>query len=216
MRPFRLVMLAALGLLIYAVFFAAPQSVDGELFDPAEVAEHEVALWQATRAGQEYGVYLSVMMHERALNRYTWFRAAQVAFYLGRATQDFVGIDRRFERVLPAFEAAAAVERNWRDASFEPTEVARARLNWWIARKQPGSNNLEYVADRLAEEYALRYGISAGRAMEPASLRGEAVLACDRSGVDPDWPALTRMLTASYAALERAMRDTRTASADGM
>ena len=210
MRPFRLLMFGLIGLLVYMAFFALPRPEEARPdFEPGVVAQHEIATWQAVRAGQEYGIYLNIMLYERELHGYTWFRAAQAAFYMGRATQDFVGIDRRYERVMPELEAAATIQRDWDKADFDPAQVARANLNWWVARKMKNLNNVGAVSGRIAEEYALRYGVADGRAMTAATMRAEALQARDMSSVDPDWTNITELLTSSYTALRTAMRDRR-------
>jgi hypothetical protein len=44
--------------------------------------------------------------------------------------------------------------------------------------------------------------------MEAALQRANALALSGEGGVDPDWPSITRMLTASYASLGDALRRT--------
>jgi hypothetical protein len=202
LRPFRLVMLAALAALIYAGFFwvPTPATPDGAM-DAAQVAAHEVAALQAVRARQDFAVYFSFVQKQRAQHHYTWFRALESAFYLSRATTTFVGLQTRYERVLPDLEAVARIEKAWRKASFDPVAVARAELNWWVTRKMQNLNTVDQIAALIAEEYALRYPRSGGRVGDAAGARAQAMKLLDEGGVDPEWRSITQLLTQSYRAL---------------
>ena len=83
-RPGRLLMYALIGLAIYGVFFAVPPG-DRTVaaFTPDEVAADELAVWQAVKGGEEFGVYFNIVVMLRDLDRYTWFRAAQAGFGSG-------------------------------------------------------------------------------------------------------------------------------------
>jgi hypothetical protein len=204
-RPARLLTLCLLALGIYAGFYAVPggtASPGG--FDAPQVAAYEAEVWRSVAAREDYGVYLNVMMMERALHQYTWFRAAQSAFYLGGAMREFVGMRQRYERILPDLEASAAIEKAWTGAAFDPAGVARAQLNWWVTRKSPDLNNIDVVSELMAEEYALRYASRPGRFVGAARLRAQAAQLHDNGGADPDWRGITRLLGEAYTALHAA------------
>ena len=100
---------------------------------------------------------------------------------------------------------AAEDEKAWTSASFDPAAVATAQLTAWIAPRTPGIDQ-EDVAEPIADELALRYDVPAGLVMEAALQRANALALSGEGGVDPDWPSITRMLTASYASLGDALR----------
>jgi len=206
LRPFRLLLLAALAAGVYAGFFWIPAhpAPDGP-FDGAIVATHEAAAWQAVRARQDFAVYFSFVQMLRERHRYTWFRAAESAFYLARASNTFLGLQSRYERVLPDLETVATIEKTWYKASFDPATVARAELNWWVTRRMQNLNSTDQIAALIAEEYALRYPAARGGGSEAASLRAQAAKVLDDGGVDPDWPTITQFLTQSYRALGAAL-----------
>jgi hypothetical protein len=201
-------MLALLGAVIYVGFFAVPASHrDPGSFDPATAAAHEAAVWQAARAREDFGVYFNNVTLLRDLHGYTWFRAARAAYPLSHAMLAFVGQRSKYERLLPDLEEAAADEKAWTGATFDPAAVARAQLTAWIATRTPGLD-AEDVGERIAEELALRYELPSGIAMEAALARANALALDADGGVDPDWPSITRTLTTSYASLGDAIRRT--------
>jgi hypothetical protein len=205
----RLLGLAVLGTLVYLVFYATPPGLRAEgRFDPEVVAEHEVAAWKALKGREEFGVYLNLMLALREHNRYSWFRAAEAAYHLGRATTAFEDMTTRYERALPDLEAAAAVEKAWTNTSSDPVAVARAQLTWWVTARMPSAGGVERVAPLVAEEYELRYRIPAGRMMDAAMRRAQAT-EMYTIGPDPDWEGITLVLTESYRSLQRVLSQPR-------
>jgi hypothetical protein len=201
-------MLALLGAVIYVGFFAEPASGrDPGAFDPAAAAAHEAAVWQAARAREDFGVYFNTVSLLRDLHGYTWFRAARAAYPLSHATLTFVGQRSKYERLLPDLQEAAEDEKAWTGAAFDPAAVARAQLTAWIAPRTPNLDAGD-VAERIADELALRYELPEGLAMEAALARANALALSGDGGVDPDWPSITRTLTVSYASLSDAIRRT--------
>lgn len=205
-QPARLLGLAALALGIYVGFFAIPGRVlSNTHFDPATVADYEAAAWQSLDAREDFGIYFNLMMMLRTQHQYSWFRAAQAAFYTGRAMREFPGLMHRYERVLPDLEAAATIEKNWKKASFDPGAAARAQLNWWVTRKVPDLNSLDSVGALMAEEYGLRYERNPGHFTGATALRAQAAQLHDDNRVDPDWPAIRRLLAESYRTLREVL-----------
>jgi len=202
-------MLAALAALVYVGFFwVPPPSAAGAEAEAGQVAAHEVAAWQAVRAKQDFAIYFSFVQMQRLQHHYTWFRALESAFYLSRATSTFQGLSTRYERVLPDLETLAGIEKSWRKASFDPTAVARAQLNWWVTRRMQNLNTTDQIAALIGEEFALRYPRAGGRSMDAAHLRAQAVKLLDDGGIDPDWRTITQLLTQSYRALGAATSET--------
>jgi hypothetical protein len=203
LRPFRLLMLATLAFGIYMGFFAVPGSQPGlAAFDPETVAKHETDVWRSAEAGEEFAIFPSLTLKLREQHRYSWFRAAQASYFLSRATYQFVGMTNRFERVLPDLERAAAVERAWRDAEFDPAAAARAQLTWWVTAKVPNLSQTDDIAALVAEDYAVRYGRPAGDFLAAARYQAEAARVREQSEADPDWPGIEKLLIESYRALQ--------------
>jgi len=205
-RPFRLLVLGGLVALIYFGFFAIPGGArDDTAFDPDTLAEREVEVWKAAKAKDDFATYIGVVQMLREQQRYNWFHAIQAGYYLSEATGEFEGLSTRFERVLPNLEAAATIERDWRNASYQPEKVARAQLNWWVTLRQPNLSSRADVPRLVAEDYGLRYGADAGEFDEAATFRAEAVKLREATKIDPDWPTITKLLAKSNRALRTAI-----------
>jgi len=203
-------MLALIGSVVYFGFFAVPPGDRGDgRFDPDKLAAQEVDVWMAAKAREEVGTFTACVVMLREKHRYSWFRAAQAAFYLSRAATVFEGLNTRYERVLPDLEEAAAVHKTWVGASFDPAAVARAQLTWWVTRRTPNLNSLDQLTPLVAEEYALRYKIGAGMASGPASRMAEAALLFDSGGRDPNRAAVEKVLADSYRLLKRVLTEPR-------
>src|SRR5439155_10885044 len=87
---------------------------------------------------------------------YSWATAATEGFHLARAAATFGDASSHYETVLPDLEAAYGTAKRWLSAGFEPRDVARAELAWWVARRTPGRNEPEEVGRLIAVEYASR------------------------------------------------------------
>jgi len=206
-RPARLITILILTLVIYAAFFATPVGVRAEgNFDPDAVAAQEVEIWKAEKGHSDFSLYLGAIVMLREQERYSWFRAVQAGFYLGRAMNTFIDLHTRYERVLPDLEDAAQIQKDWMHATFDPAAVARAQLNWWVTRRMPNLNSVDSVSQLMAEEYGLRYHLGADRMMAAATLRTQALDERDEGGIDPPWPTISKRLAESYRALSTAIQ----------
>jgi hypothetical protein len=207
LRPFRLIMLAALALGVFIGFFQVPDDkFDVADFDPSFVATREMEGWRAGRANEEYGAFIAHMLQMRELHRYTWFRAVQTGIDTARTSLVFGDLRGRYERVLPNLEAVASVQKTYRKAAFDPAIVARTQLNWMVTARLPNLNDLNEISGQMAEEYGLRYGLRTDQMFAAAQPRAEAFKMMITSEGDPDWPAILALLEQSYTALQRALR----------
>jgi hypothetical protein len=200
----RLFAIALLAAIVYAGFFAVPPGPPGHgHYDADALAADEVTVLQSVPARDEWGTFAAMVPMLREQDRYSWFRAAEAAYYLSRAELTFVGLRERYERVLPDLEDVAAIEKAWMGAAYDPSAVARAELNWWVTRRLPNLNSVDQVAPLIAEEYALRYHAPAGQMMEAATRRAEALDLAGRT--DPDWKSVGKLLAESHRALQQAL-----------
>jgi hypothetical protein len=210
LRPGRLVMLGLIALIGYMGFYAIPgDNPSRAAFDPDFMAKQEVSLWQAAREHQEWGAYVSTALMQREQHRYTWFRAVQSSYYLSRATVSFVTMTNRFERTMEDLTEAAAIEKAYTKAEFDPAVAARAQLNWWVTNKKQDLGTTDDVASLMAEEYGIRYGIPPGHFHVAARYRAEASKIRDEAKVDPDWDTIRKLLAESYRAMRLAIEQGR-------
>jgi hypothetical protein len=205
LRPFRLLMLAVLALLVYWGFFMIPHDDrDETAFDPVVLGEQETDVWRAAQAHDEFAVFPSVVLMLREQHRFSWFRAAQASYYLSRATIRFVDMRTSFQRVLPDLQAAAEVEQAWKQADFSPIDAAGAQMNWWALTKNPNQRGSDLISSLIADDFAIRYETQPGDMLASARYRAEAIRMRD-TNTDPDWQAIRQQLVESYRALQAAL-----------
>ena len=168
------------------------------------MAELEVDMWRAYYRKEKVRLFglLVTMLHEQ--NRYSWAKASRAAFHLARAAARFGDARSEYERALPDLERAYTIARDWNGAGFDPGEVARAELAWWVARRQPGMSSAD-VGGVIADEYALLYEVPRARVAGAAALRAEAAALRDRGGDKADWESVSRLLLESYRGLHAAV-----------
>lgn len=210
LRPFRLIMLAAMSLVVYAGFFQVPDGKAGIAdFDPAIVAKREVEAWRADKSKEEMGAFIAHTLFHRELNRYSWFRSADAGIGMARTMTQFLDMQNRFERVLPHLEGVAMVEKDWKQAEFDASRVARAQLTWMVTAKNALLAESSDVAGQMAEEYAMRYGLRSDQMYAATAGRAEAFKVMMRATTDPDWPMIGKLLEESYGVLQKTLRGTR-------
>jgi hypothetical protein len=136
---------------------------------------------------------------------YSWINAVSAAFDLARAASTFADLQSNYATVLPDLESAYTTARDWLDAGFDPAEVARAELAWWVARRTPGKDQPDQVGALIADEYALLYETTPSSMMRAGQLRARAAALRDQEAEAPDWETIGNMLTDSYVELHTAL-----------
>jgi len=167
-------------------------------FNPDRLASLEVRMWQAYYDKEKVRLFalLVTMLHEQY--RYSWATATREAFHLARAAATFGDLKGGYDVVLPDLVAAYSTAKSWLGAGFDPREVARAELAWWVARRVPGQNSPEQIGALIANEYALLYETRREAVVTAAQLRAEAAAMRDEQATDPDWETIGRLLQQSY------------------
>jgi hypothetical protein len=208
LRTVHKIAIAGAVVLAFAIAFAVtpprgPRSM--RVFNPDRLADLEVRMWQAYYAKERVRLFalLVTMLHEQY--RYSWATATKEAFHLARAAARFGDLKGGYEVVLPDLEAAYATAKSWLRAGFDPRDVARAELAWWIARRIPGRNSPEQVGALIADEYALLYETRREAVTNAARLRAEAAALRDAEAAEPDWDTIGALLRQSYRDLLAAL-----------
>jgi hypothetical protein len=194
---------AAFGLAFALTPPRGPRSM--RLFRPARLADLEVRMWQAYYARERVRLFTLLTTMLREQYHYSWATASLEAFHLAHAAATFGDLNDNYDVVLPDLEAAYEKARSWTDAAFDPRAVARAELAWWVARRVPGQNSPEQIGRLIADEYALLYETSPENVGAAALLRAKAAAIRDVAADHPDWPAIARLLRASYDELLAAL-----------
>jgi hypothetical protein len=197
---------AAIAAVVYLLFFMTPAGARSlREFDPDRTAALEVDMWQAYYKGENVRLFrgLVTLTHEQF--RYSWARAAQASFHLGRAAARFAKMRSEYETVLPDLEAGYTIARDWTSETFDPKAVAKAELAWWVARRIPGENSPQNVGGLIADENALLYRVPRERVLEASILRARAGRLRDDGGENADWAEVSRLLAQSFRALHTAI-----------
>jgi hypothetical protein len=196
----------AAGAVLYLVAVQSPPGPRSlRAFDPDRMADLELGMWQAYYRKERFRLFALLVTMLREQNRYPWAKAVRAGYRLGRAASAFGDARADYDRVLPDLEAAYAIARDWTRAGFDPAQVARAELAWWVARRRPGENGVERVGGLIADEYALLYEIPREAVVAAAARRAEAAALRDRGGDRADWIVIRELLRDSYRRLFEAV-----------
>ena len=204
-RGLLVALLLAIGLL-----FVALRSPGGprplRVFEPDRMADLELDMWQAYYAHENFRLFGDLLTTLREQYGYSWARASLGGFYLARAARTFGDARSGYERVLPDLEYAYAMVKGQSGAAFDPAAVARAELNWWVARRVPGQDNPENVGRLIAVENALLFEVPIARVLEASTLRARAGRLRDEGGAAADWRVVSQLLHQSYEQLHAAVQ----------
>jgi len=199
---------ASAALLVAAfVILRAPRGPRSlRVFEPDRMAQLELQMWQAYYRKEKLNLFALVvtMLHEQ--NRYSWARALQAGTHLARAAATFGDARSGYDRVLPDLVTAYRIARDWTGAGFDPAQVARAELAWWVARRTRGEEAPGNVGRLIAVEYALFYEAPLERVTEAGLLRAEAGALRDAGGAQADWARVGQLLKSSYRSLHAALQ----------
>jgi hypothetical protein len=201
-----LVVLAAGVYGLYGLFFVTPPGPRSlREFDADRTAALEVDMWQAYYLRENMRLFrgLVTLTHEQF--HYSWARALQASFHLGRAAARFATMRSDYETLLPDLEAGYTIARDWTNETFDPKAVAKAELAWWVARRIPGQDSPENVGGLIADENALLYHVPRERVLEASVLRAKAGKLRDDGGEHADWAQVSRLLVQSFRALHAAI-----------
>jgi hypothetical protein len=204
-RGLTMVLVAVTALTIYAT-----RGGDGAhqlaAFDPDRLADFEVDMWQAYYAHQNLRLFGGLLSMLREQYRYSWAKAGVAGFHLARAARTFGDARSDYERVLPDLERAYAIMKDWTGSRFDPAEVARAELSWWVARRAQGQDSPENVGRLIANVNALIFEVPPDRVLEASTLRATAGKLRDDGGDRADWSKVSDLLHQSYRTLHAAVQ----------
>jgi hypothetical protein len=195
-----------LGVAVWGLGIQAPPGARlGRDFDADRLAELEVKMWRAYYQQENATLFATLVKALREQFRYPWARAALASYYLGHAASTFGRATSGYEVVLPDLEKAYRIAHDWSGASFDPNEVAKAELAWWVARRTPEQRKPENVGHLIAAVYAKFYELPQDRVEEAGLLRAKAADVRDRGDVTADWNQVSQLLHQSYRSLRAAI-----------
>ena len=213
MAKFALLALAGLFILLacivwYAGFHDRGMNRD---FDPDFVGTIETRMWRAYYSGGSkaaLGMDLLKLMREQFGLSYR--TSIRIASDVSNATLAFRGTQEQTDyeqKVLPSLIQGYTRLRTAVRGAWEPEEVARAELGWWVARRMPEPQNApEIVGQAIALEYSLIYAKDNAHIQRAGVLRAQAARLRDTGAQHADWPAIEIALRESYGELLEGIR----------
>ena len=163
------------------------------------IAASETRMWKAYYQGDSRRLGMELFDLLRSQFGLTASQAMAVAEPLARAAMAFEDSLGDYESsVLPHLERAYGALREASRRSFDVSDVARAELSWWVARRTPGQDSPEEVGHRIALLYAALFGAPKPEFEEAGLLRARAALIRDRGGKNCDWAQVESLLVKSY------------------
>jgi len=205
MKKTVLLLVIVLGGGWYVATAPASDEVSIADFDPYRLADLELRMWQAYYERDTPRLFRLLVVSLREQYDLSWFHAMSAAFDLAQAASTFAELQSDYQSVLPDLESAYTTTRDWLDAGFDPADVARAELAWWVARRTPGKNSPQQVGALIADEYAMLYEVRRALVLRAGVLRAEAAALRDRQAQNPDWNRIATMLVGSYSELYTAL-----------
>jgi hypothetical protein len=177
----------------------------GRAFDADRLAELELAMWRAYYRKEKVALFRLLVTALREQFHYSWERATEAGFHLARAAASFGDARGGYDRVLPDLERGYLIARDWSGARYDPKEVARAELAWWVARRDARTRDPDHVGRLIGVLYSQFYQLPLERVVEAGLLRARAGALRDAGGADADWAEVGRLLHASYRSLRAAV-----------
>jgi hypothetical protein len=209
----RILLFVLAALLVWiALDLAVPVHGNLRQFDAHAVARLETAMWRSyydhrpVRLFRELAELLRTQYHLPLWQSYMGaYHAAQAAvvFQRGHGRGDY-------RRALPDIGAFYRLIRRASDVPFDPDQVSRVELEWWIVHRE-GSRHAAGDLERvLAELQAGIYRQSASRFAEHARTRAEAMrlrdaLAAAGGVTEPGWQRIAGLLDSSWGSLRAAV-----------
>jgi len=192
--------LVLLAVFLFRFVFAAPS------YDAVKIAEAETKMWQAYYSGDQIQLGFHLVGLLRSQYGLSLLEAKAIGEALARAAIAFLSAKGNYEQVaLPDLIQAYSLIQSETGASFDPEEVAKAELAWWIARRTPGEDSPEQVGEKIARQYILLYGLDEPSFHEAGLLRARAARLRDLSGATADWAQVENLLIESYSVLAEAI-----------
>jgi hypothetical protein len=175
-------------------------------FNPDAVGKAEAKMWQSYYTGNQPQLVLQLVQLLRKQYGLTAVEAAHVGEQFADAAMTFSSAREDYDaKILPSLTRGYTALKEASGSDFDPAQVARAELAWWVARRMPNEDSVENVGAKISELYATLYGGSHPALLEAGLLRARAAHLRDLGGENADWAEVESLLVQSYATLAEAM-----------
>ena len=193
-----LALLAAIATGIFYIKFNRPE------FDADKVATAEMQMWQAYYSGDRTKLGLLLVSLLQTQYGLSFLEAKETGEAFASSAMKFKSAKGNYEKAaLPDLIIAYTFIKKAKGAPFDPGEVSRAELAWWVARRTDGQNSAEQVGAKMAELYTAIYGSDHPSFQKAGLLRAQAAKLRDSGRDNADWPQIEELLKKSYRELEK-------------
>ncbi len=174
--------------------------------DPVKAAAAETRMWQAYYTNDHVALRQELTNLLRNQFDISVSDADEIGELLASAAMKFESTKSNYKlTVLPDLELAYSMLKNKLDVSFVPEEAAKAELDWWVARRTPGSDSVEEVGRLIANLYTVLFGENQPAFERAGLLRAQAAHIRDEGGALCDWSEVEQHLQKSYQAMQEGM-----------
>ncbi len=194
---------------LFFTFLVLPEASSGVRFEmePAKVAAAEARMWRVAYTDdyvslrQEFENFICSQFDISGTN------ANYMAEQLTSAIVKFETSESNYEsNVLPYIEHAYSRLKQEPGYSFDSKLVAGAELDWWVARRAPGSSSIEEVGRLITRFYILLFGEEKLAFDRAGLLRAQASRLRDDGGELCNWDTVEKLLCKSYQALQEGFK----------
>jgi hypothetical protein len=210
----RLALLFALAALCGWIALDLALPVRGALreFDAHAVARMETSMWRSYYGHRPVRLFAELAGLLRRQYRLPFWRSYLGAYYGARAAVVFQRGRTRAdcERALPPLVRFYRLIRRSSDVPFDPGQVARLELEWWIIHRRRFEHRPQDLVRALANLQAAIYLAPAARFATHADARAEAMLLRDERAAagavtEADWARIAALLDTSWTSLHAAV-----------
>ena len=193
-----LVLIAIITISTFYIKFSRPA------FDADKVATAEMQMWQAYYTGNRTKLGLLLVSLLRTQYGLSFLEAKETGEAFASSAMKFHAARNNYEKAaLPDLIKAYTLIKQAKGNKYNPEEVARAELAWWVARRTKGKDSAEQIGEGISKLYSIFYG-SDNPAFKKAGLfRAQAAALRDAGGENADWPEIETLLRKSYIELEK-------------
>ena len=175
--------------------------------DPDKVGAAEARMWQAYYTNDQATIMqeLTSLLHNQF--GISVSEAGDIGELLASAAMKFESAENNYKlTVLPDLERAYTLLENKLDIGFDPKEAAGAEMDWWVARRTPGSDSVEEVGQLIAHLYSVLFGEDQPVFERAGLLRAQAAHIRDEEGASCNWGKVEQLLHESYQALQEGIK----------
>lgn len=195
-----IIFLLLIGIAGWKMIFNRPE------FDADTVGRAEAHMWQSYYSDSKAELGLQLVSLLRNQYELSLPDATRIGERLASAAMKFHAARGNYEQiVLGDLTEAYRLLQQASGATYNPEEVARAELAWWVARRIPGQNSAEQVGEKIARLYGLFFEKDPADFRTAGLLRAQAAHLRDSGGENADWQRVEDLLRDSYHALNDAL-----------